>query len=78
MSITLAGNTVNGDLMYNFFEKDRNTGKIQGTVTGDTINAKYEFQSEGMMSVREVSFIRSGSTLLDQTSGIELREVDCK
>jgi len=50
--------TVTGQLAYRYFEKDRNTGTISGTMHGDTLLADYTFQSEGTTSVREVAFLR--------------------
>lgn len=65
ISLTVSENSVTGDLSYNLFEKDRNVGKIKGTVFGDTLIAEYEFRSEGMMSVREVAFLRKGKSLVE-------------
>jgi len=50
--------TVTGQLAYCYFEKDRNTGTISGTMHGDTLLADYTFQSEGTTSVRQVAFLR--------------------
>ncbi|MDJ0365927.1 hypothetical protein QMK33_12255 [Hymenobacter sp. H14-R3] len=52
--------TATGQLTYNYFEKDRNEGTIQGTLRGDTLRADYTFQSEGTTSVRQVAFVRRG------------------
>lgn len=54
---------VSGDLTYNYFEKDKNTGSISGKFIGDTLLADYTFRSEGIISTREVIFLRSGNTL---------------
>lgn len=50
--------TVTGQLVYRYFEKDRNQGTIQGIMHGDTLLADYTFQSEGTTSVRQVAFLR--------------------
>jgi hypothetical protein len=50
--------TVTGQLVYRYFEKDRNQGTIQGVMHGDTLLADYTFQSEGTTSVRQVAFLR--------------------
>jgi len=50
-------NVVTGNLIYNFHEKDGNTGTIDGVLTGDTLIADYTFMSEGQQSVRQVAFI---------------------
>ncbi|RYY62104.1 MAG: hypothetical protein EOO05_03975 [Chitinophagaceae bacterium] len=44
---------VSGSLSYNYFEKDRNDGTLQGTLSGDRITGFYLFKSEGVMSVRQ-------------------------
>jgi hypothetical protein len=62
---------VTGNLDYNFFEKDKNTGVIEGKVKGDTIIAEYTFMSEGMQSAREVAFLRKGNSMLEGFGGVE-------
>lgn len=57
LSLTQTGNAVTGDLLYQLSGKDRNTGMIHGTMHGDTLLADYNFQSEGVESVREVAFL---------------------
>ncbi len=52
---------VSGKLSYVLLEKDRNDGTIAGTMSGDTIFARYTFSSEGSQSVREVAFLKSGN-----------------
>jgi hypothetical protein len=49
-----------GKLSYQYFEKDYNEGTLVGAFHGDTLIAKYSFQSEGAMSVREVIFLKQG------------------
>ncbi len=58
MKLTTRGNKVTGDLIYNFYEKDKSTGVLTGTMKGDTLFANYIFRSEGIESVREVAFIK--------------------
>lgn len=65
LSIVKAGTSVSGELDYNYFEKDKNTGTIAGLIKGDTIFADYTFRSEGLTSVREVVFLKSGDQLLE-------------
>ena len=57
--------TVSGDLTYAYFEKDKNSGTIVGTMNGDTLVANYTFNSEGVESVRQVAFIRKNKTLTE-------------
>lgn len=54
-----------GELTYNFYEKDKNTGTIQGELKGDTLIADYSFVSEGVSSVREVVFLKKGNELVE-------------
>ena len=57
--------TVTGQLAYRYFEKDRNTGTIRGTMHGDTLLADYTFQSEGVTSVRQVAFLRRDTGFIE-------------
>ena len=56
-------NKVSGDLLYHYFEKDRNTGTIKGEMIGDTLFGTYTFMSEGKESKREVVFLKKGDEL---------------
>ncbi len=61
MVLTLSQDkSVTGELSYNFFEKDKNTGTLAGQMKGDTLFANYTFDSEGKSSVREVVFLKNG------------------
>ena len=71
LKLVLNDSLVSGDLNYNFFEKDRNTGSITGKLTGDTIIAEYYFMSEGLQSSREVAFLRKGDSMLEGFGGVE-------
>lgn len=78
MSLNINGERVTGELTYMLFEKDSNRGQVKGTFSGDTLTADYTFQSEGMRSVREVIFVKNGSSLRDiGLTGFELQEVKC-
>jgi len=65
LSLVKAGTKIGGELDYNYFEKDKNTGTIAGLVKGDTIFADYTFRSEGATSVREVVFLKKGDQLIE-------------
>ncbi|KIO77249.1 hypothetical protein TH53_10390 [Pedobacter lusitanus] len=65
LSLNMAGNAVAGNLNYNFYEKDKNSGTISGIVKGDTIIADYTFNSEGKTSYRQVAFVKKGDQLLE-------------
>lgn len=58
------GNKVSGDLVYNLFEKDGNFGTFEGVFKGDTLLIDYNFESEGMKSLREDVFLKRGENLL--------------
>jgi hypothetical protein len=60
--ISISGTTVTGKLNYNLFEKDANSGTINGMLKNDTLVADYTFTSEGTQSVREVEFLLTDST----------------
>lgn len=67
---------VTGDLNYDFFERDGNTGFIEGEVHGDTLIADYTFLSEGLVSVREVGFLLGDDQVVEGYGDVE--EVDGK
>lgn len=50
------GNTVNGKLSFDNYEKDGSTGSVNGTIDKNILKLIYDFQSEGMHSVMEVYF----------------------
>ena len=56
---------VSGNINYNLYEKDKNSGTVSGMFKGDTLYADYTFQSEGTSSVRETVFIKKGNTLVE-------------
>lgn len=48
---------VSGELKYKFYEKDQTTGTFNGTIKTDTLTINYNFVSEGVKSVREITFL---------------------
>lgn len=60
-----------GQLHYNFFEKDKNHGTLAGTFKGDTLFADYTFMSEGKESVREVVFLKKGNIFIEGYGDVE-------
>tara|TARA_R110002020_G_scaffold164188_5_gene350667 strand:- start:99 stop:563 length:465 start_codon:yes stop_codon:yes gene_type:complete len=50
------GTNISGTLDYSIFEKDKNTGTIEGEIRDNLIIAEYTFQSEGLTSKRQVVF----------------------
>ena len=73
MQLSMTGTDVrSGELKYNFFEKDKNTGHISDIrQAGDTLLANYAFLSEGKMSYREVVFLRKGNILIEGYGDVE-------
>jgi hypothetical protein len=71
LKITIDKNHVSGDLLYHYFEKDRNTGTINGEIKGDTIFATYTFMSEGIESKRGVVFLTKGDDLIEGYAAID-------
>ena len=65
LHLQISGNIVTGDLAYNYFEKDKNTGTIQGSIKGDTLYAEYKFMSEGVESTREVVFLKKENDFVE-------------
>ena len=59
------GQLSSGNLSYDFYEKDKNTGTVVGEIKGDTLYADYTFTSEGVSSVRQVAFLKKGNTYVE-------------
>jgi hypothetical protein len=66
--------SVSGALNYDIFEKDKNSGTILGVMQGDLLVADYTFTSEGKISVRQVVFKKSGSTLVGGVGEMEEKD----
>ncbi|MBP6730879.1 MAG: hypothetical protein KA149_02405 [Chitinophagales bacterium] len=71
LQVRTIGDTITGTLIYNYAEKDDNTGTFKGAFSGDTLFADYTFTSEGMETVREVAFVRSGDKLKEGYGDVE-------
>jgi hypothetical protein len=56
LSFSTGKDSVAGTLEYNLFQKDRNTGTINGWMKDGLIIADYSFMSEGSNSTRQVAF----------------------
>ncbi len=57
--------SVSGELQITNFQKDKNTGTINGVVKDDLIVGWYKFFSEGKSSVRQIVFKIDGDNLLE-------------
>lgn len=62
---TFADSTIAGVLVYKLFEKDKNTGTIQGYMKDDLLIADYSFTSEGINSIRQVVFKKMDGLLVE-------------
>lgn len=67
LQLQAKGANVTGSLVYDFFEKDRNDGTVQADVRNGVVNGWYLFRSEGIMSVRQVSWKIDQGKLLPGT-----------
>ena len=76
-TVTLKTNSADGlltgTLDYNFYEKDKNKGTIQGKMNGEMLIADYTFSSEGMLSVRQVVFKKVANDLIEGYGEIEVK-----
>ena len=71
MQIGITNNEVTGDLIYNYFEKDKNSGTIKGEMHGDTLLATYTFMSEGKVSKRDVAFLKKGDEIVEGYGSVD-------
>ncbi len=65
LSFSVNADVVTGDLRYILAGKDRNEGKITGTLHGDTLIGHYTFNAEGSQSSRQVAFLVQGENALE-------------
>ncbi|HUS01971.1 MAG TPA: hypothetical protein VMY77_09600 [Chitinophagaceae bacterium] len=68
LQLSIKDTIVTGELNYKWHAKDNNTGTFKGVLRDSLIFADYTFQSEGMVSVREVIF-KIGPGKLQQAYG---------
>ncbi len=61
LNVTINDNMVTGNLLYDYYQKDRSAGKIKGELKSDTLFANYTFVSEGVESEREVVFLKTAN-----------------
>lgn len=72
MKLELRGaDSVVGMLQYNRFEKDDNTGLFVGKVDNNKVVGWYNFQSEGVITVRQVIFKIVGDKLAEGYGDVE-------
>ncbi len=73
LSVAMNANNANGELAFNFYQKDKSSGTLSGMFIGDTLFADYTFRSEGMKSVREMVFLRREGKLIVASGDMEER-----
>jgi hypothetical protein len=73
LSLQVTDTVVSGRLRYDWNEKDGNVGTIQGVLRDSLIIAHYTFESEGLISMREVIFKIEDQTLLQGFGELEDR-----
>ncbi|SKB36940.1 hypothetical protein SAMN05660841_00065 [Sphingobacterium nematocida] len=71
MSLKQEKDSVYGDLKYAFSGKDKNIGKINGSLKDSIITAEYNFISEGIPSVRQIVFKLTDEGLIEGYGAIE-------
>ena len=59
LNIVIKDNIATGDLIYDYYQKDKSQGTIKGKIKSDTLFADYTFMSEGIESIREVVFLKT-------------------
>ena len=59
LKIVIKGDLVTGDLVYDYYQKDKSQGTIKGEIKSDTLFADYKFMSEGIESIREAVFLKT-------------------
>lgn len=65
LQLVQVGKSVTGTLVYDFNEKDKNTGTIQGFIKDHLLVAEYTFMSEGVVSTRQVAFKIEDNSLME-------------
>ena len=86
LKINLKEAKATGSLNYQFFEKDKNKGTIEGTLNQDTLNLIYTFSSEGSISTRPLKMLINknqifeiyGNEIAKEGQGFIYNPSDCK
>lgn len=73
LNIQKRGKQVSGTLFYSYFEKDANKGTITGEMINDLLVADYKFESEGLISIRQVVFKETSGGMIEGYGPIEER-----
>jgi hypothetical protein len=65
--------SIRGKLAYKRFEKDSNDGTFEGVLQNNVIKGWYRFNSEGVISVRELFLKINGDTLAEGYGDLGMR-----
>ena len=67
VSLEITENTaeIKGNLIYDFAEKDKNSGNFHGKLKDGILIADYTFQSEGIETTRQVAFKVNNNTFIE-------------
>ncbi len=71
LQLTVDGNKASGNLLYTLKEKDRNSGTFVGEIKDEILLADYTFSSEGILSVRQVSFKLTNASAIEGYGEVE-------
>ena len=66
VSLTIEGDKVTGEMIWNPYQKDGAKGTLTGTKTGNTITADYNYMIEGNQQQEEKLFVLEGNKLLEK------------
>ncbi len=58
------GNSISGRLMFDNYQIDGSSGNVKGSIEGEIIELWYDFEAEGMRSVRQLFFKNEAGRLL--------------
>ncbi len=64
---------LSGNMEFRNYEKDKSFGTVKGTQDGDLVKLWYNFSSEGMQSVMEIHFKKSGVDLLRGLGDVDVK-----
>lgn len=65
LQLTVDNGTATGSLVYALNEKDRNSGTLEGEITNGILLGDYTFNSEGMVSKRQIAFKLTDSSAIE-------------
>lgn len=74
LQLTTNENTITGTLQIKLFAKDENKGTFKGIIKGDTLIADYVFMSEGILSTRQIAFLKRNNNLIEGYGDVEEKD----